>query len=76
MSSIKGFIINGEVVELDYEALANRPAGQNVKAGLSTDTKPTEGVITGDVFIEVDTGNVYFYSSTNSSWVEQFSFQS
>ena len=74
--SIKGFIINGNVVELDYEYLANRPAWQNVKAGLSTDAKPTEGMQTGDVYVEVDTGNVFFYSSANSSWVEQFCLQS
>lgn len=45
-------------------------------AGLSTDTdpKPTEGVGVGSIFVEVDTGKVFFYSG--AAWVEQFSFQS
>lgn len=45
-------------------------------AGLSTDSKPTEGVATGSIFVEVDTGKVYFYNSDGAAWVEQFSFQS
>ena len=28
-------------------------------SGLSTDTKPTEGIITGSLFLEVDTGDIY-----------------
>ena len=43
--------------------------------GLSTDTKPTTGIVTGSIFVEVDTGNVFFYNEASSSWVEQFSFQ-
>lgn len=43
-------------------------------AGLSTDTKPTEDIIaTGSVFIEVDTGDVYFFNEEGSSdheWVK------
>ena len=30
-------------------------------AGLSTDTKPEENLVTGSVFIEVDTWDVYLY---------------
>lgn len=45
-------------------------------SGLSTDTKPTKGIDTGSIFVEVDTGKVYFFNSDASSWVEQFSFQS
>ena len=52
--------------------------GQNVQyleiSGLSSDTKPTEGVATGSIFVEVDTGTVFFYDEA-SGWVEQFSFQ-
>lgn len=29
--------------------------------GLSTDEKPTEKVSNGSVFIEIDTGKLYFY---------------
>ena len=49
--------------------------GGNEYAGLSTDNKPTDGVATGAIFVEVDTGKVYFYNSEDSEWVEQFSFQ-
>lgn len=42
----------------------------------SSDTKPTDGVATGSVLIEVDTGKVFFYNGDTSAWVEQFSFQS
>lgn len=39
--------------------------------GLSTDTKPTSGIVTGSVFVEVDTGKAYLFNETASSWVEQ-----
>lgn len=38
--------------------------------GLSTDTKPTDKLITGSVFYEVDTSNVYLYNEASSAWVE------
>ena len=44
-------------------------------AGLHTDTKPTEGIATGSIFLEVDTGTVFFFNATDSEWVEQFSFK-
>lgn len=44
-------------------------------AGTSLDTKPTDGVGTGSIFVEVDTGKVFFFDETDD-WVEQFSFQS
>lgn len=37
-------------------------------AGLSTDEKPTEGVATGSVFIEVDTANAYLYDEEGEEW--------
>ena len=41
-------------------------------AGLSTDTKPTEGVVTGSVFVEVDTGDGYLFKEADSpEWVKQ-----
>ena len=41
-------------------------------AGLSTDTKPTDGVITGSVFVAVDTGKGYLFAEGDSpEWVEQ-----
>ena len=47
--------------------------------GLSTDTKPETGIATGSIFVEVNTGKVYFFNeagASGSKWVEQFSFQS
>lgn len=43
-------------------------------AGLSTDTKATD-VVTGSIFIEVDTGDVYFFNEASSTWVKQYSLQ-
>lgn len=42
-------------------------------AGISTDTKPEDGLVTGSVFIEVDTGKVYFFdeeAAAGSRWNE------
>lgn len=47
-------------------------------AGLSTDTKPVGNFMTGSIFVEVNTGKVFFYNAAaaaGSEWVEQFSFQ-
>lgn len=44
--------------------------------GLSTDSKPTTGVGNGSIFIEINTGKVYFFNGEGAAWVEQFSFQS
>lgn len=38
-------------------------------AGLSTDTKPTNGC-TGSVFFEVDTGKAYFFDEVSGDWTE------
>lgn len=37
-------------------------------AGLSQDTKPTEGLATGSVFMEVDTGDVYLFDEAGVEW--------
>lgn len=44
-------------------------------SGLSTDTKPTGNFLTGSIFLETNTGKVFFYNRAGSAWVEQFSFQ-
>ena len=46
----------------------------NEFAGLSTDEKPTRFIGVGSIFVEADTGTVFFFDGSN--WVEQFSFQS
>lgn len=42
--------------------------------GLSTDEKPTEmngkKIDNGSAFIEIDTGNVYFFDITTETWNE------
>ena len=43
--------------------------------GSSTDTKPTEGLCNGSSFLEIDTGNVYFWDEDASDWVLQYSLQ-
>lgn len=35
-------------------------------AGLSTDSKPTAGIVTGSEFLEVDTGDVYAFAEGGS----------
>lgn len=38
-------------------------------AGISTDTKPTAGIVTGSKFTEADTGDVYmFYEADTPAW--------
>ena len=40
-------------------------------AGLSTDTKPVENLITGSLFMEADTGDVYIFDETNTgTWTQ------
>lgn len=36
--------------------------------GLKTDTKPTERLITGSVFVEVDDGTAYLWDETGAKW--------
>lgn len=38
--------------------------------GLSTDTKPTDSIITGSVFIEVDTTKAYLFDEVSGEWKE------
>lgn len=37
-------------------------------AGLSTDDKPVDGLATGSVFLEVDTGDIYLFDEESSEW--------
>ena len=38
--------------------------------GTSSDSKPTTGIVTGSVFVEVDTGKRYLFNEDASAWVE------
>jgi hypothetical protein len=44
-------------------------------AGISSEEKPTGNFLSGSLFLEVDTGTVFFYNRAAAEWVEQFSFQ-
>lgn len=37
-------------------------------AGLHDDSKPTAGIVTGSVFVEVDTGDAYLYDEHGAEW--------
>lgn len=41
-----------------------------VAVGLSTDTKPTEWVANGSMFIEMDTSKLYFFDAAAATWRE------
>ena len=36
--------------------------------GLSTEEKPTEGLATGSLFIELNTGKVYYFNADTGAW--------
>lgn len=38
--------------------------------GTSSESKPTDGIVTGSVFVEVNTGKVFLFNEDSSSWVE------
>lgn len=38
--------------------------------GLSTDTKPTDNIQNGDEFLEIDTGDFYYYDAENGEWLK------
>jgi hypothetical protein len=40
-------------------------------AGLSTDQKPTSGIVSGSYFVEVDTGKEYLFDETGETWYEK-----
>lgn len=61
------------VIKLDYNDGVNK---YKEIMGTSSDSKPTDGIATGSIFTEVDTGKVFFFNEATESWVEQFSFQS
>lgn len=38
--------------------------------GLSTDSKPTDDIYNGSMYIEMNTGKVYFYDAEGEAWRE------
>lgn len=61
--------------ELVYRPITNSVAYVEI-SGDSTETKPTAGIADGSIFVESNTGKVYFFNEKSGDWVEQFSFQS
>lgn len=37
--------------------------------GLSTDTKPTEGIANGSKFMEMDTSTLYMFDLSSKTWI-------
>ena len=37
--------------------------------GLSTDSKPTNNIVNGSVFIEMDTATIYFFDQAGTEWL-------
>ena len=38
--------------------------------GTSEDTKPTEGYCNGTIFMEVDTGKIFLFDESTSTWTQ------
>lgn len=55
---------------LNDEPLNNSQNFYLVACGLSTDTKPTDLVLNGSKFEELDTGKQYYLNGENSTWTE------
>lgn len=60
------------VVRSKYGNATDRPLSELY--GLSNDEKPIEEfegrpIYTGSIFIEIDTGDSYFYDSDNKTWI-------
>ena len=36
---------------------------------LSSDTKPTSGIVNGSILTEMDTGTVYMYNQAGAQWL-------
>ena len=60
--------------ELVYRPITNDVAYVEI-SGDADDTKPTAGIADGSIFLESDTGKVFFFNEKSGDWVEQFSFQ-
>lgn len=41
----------------------------------NADTKPTSGIVSGSMFIEVDTGDVYMFNEETPEWVKEYCIQ-
>lgn len=59
------------MIRINYE----KPIGGALRyievSGLSTDTKPDTGIVTGSIFLEIDTSDMYVYDEDTLTWVKQ-----
>lgn len=56
---------------LGYQAVTEDGKAYAELFGLSTDTKPVDGLVTGSRFTEVDTGDVYLLDETGGgTWAK------
>lgn len=64
-----------KIIEMNGSKVGIFPDGSVHKTvefyGLSTDTKPTEGVRNADVFYEMDTMDVYLFDADSQTWLPQ-----
>lgn len=49
---------------------ANKDQSAKEYVCLSTDTKPTDGIVNGSICIEMNTKKVYIFDETNAQWRE------
>ena len=57
------------MIRILYERIIEGDTKYVEAAGLSTDSKPTAGLATGSLFLEVNTGDIYaFEEGTTPAW--------
>lgn len=54
------------MVRITYERIIEGNKRYIEAAGLSTDSKPTANIVTGSLFLEVNTGDVYAFEEGDS----------
>ena len=61
------------MVTYKHRKLVGKVDGQDVydveAYGLSTDEKPMGGIANGSLFVEMDTGAMFFYDGESKSWL-------
>lgn len=56
--------------EADIREYPNKVQTVKTYSGLSTDSKPTEGIANGSQFIELDSGKLYMFDKDSELWME------
>ena len=59
------------MIRITDERILTKEGKRLIEAfGLSTDTKPTNDLVTGSVFIEVDTSSAFFFDEVSGEWIK------